>query len=164
MVAAFEQLTEAEISILLNLKTDAAYQKELKRYQAGYTSYNRSFVIFQLIKKESGGIIGGCALHSWSEEHRRAELGYEVNEEEDKRKGYMTEAVEAIITYGFNHMNLNRIEAVIAPDNDASMGVIKNFGFVREGFMRQHYFKDGVLYDSLLFALLKEEYKAIPAI
>ena len=72
----------------------------------------------------------------------------------------MSEAVKAIIEYGFKTMNLNRIEACIGPANIASQNLVKKFGFSREGYLRQHYIRNEEIQDSLIFSLLKEEYPA----
>lgn len=70
----------------------------------------------------------------------------------------MKEALPYIIDYGFDRMNLHRIEAMVGPDNQASLRLVKGLGFVEEGLLREHYFIDGKFYDSLVFSLLKKEY------
>ena len=111
-----------------------------------------------MVYKGTGEIIGGCGFHNWLTEHRKAELGYALTKDEYKGKGLMTEALENVIAYGFGKMNLNRIEACIGPENIPSLKLVKKFGFKEEGYLRQHYFKDNVLQDSIIFSLLKEEY------
>lgn len=70
----------------------------------------------------------------------------------------MTEAVSAILTYGFESMDLNRVEAFIAPDNVASLGVVSKYGFTKEGYLRQHYNSNGEMLDTVVYGLLKDEY------
>src|SRR5690606_40551856 len=57
--------------------------------------------------------------HTWFPDHCRAEIGYSLMQETDRRKGYMSEAIKEVLNYGFTVMNLNRVEALIAPDNIA---------------------------------------------
>jgi ribosomal-protein-alanine N-acetyltransferase len=71
----------------------------------------------------------------------------------------MKEALVPIINFGFEEMKLNRIEAFVGPKNEASMKLVKKFGFKHEGVMRQHYNYNGTLEDSLVFGLLREEYE-----
>jgi ribosomal-protein-alanine N-acetyltransferase len=70
----------------------------------------------------------------------------------------MTEAVKPILQYGFEQMNLNRIEACTGPENVASIKILQKFGFKQEGYLRQHYYGKDQIYDSLIFSLLKAEY------
>ncbi|MCF6131613.1 GNAT family N-acetyltransferase [Flavobacterium wongokense] len=153
----FENLPKAEIKKLLGLTTDAEFDKEKQKSEGGYVTYDRTIVAFLLVSKETNETIGRCGFHNWYKDHRRAELGYTMLKEEEKRKGYMGEAVKAIIAYGFNTMNLNRIEACIGPENLASQALVKRNGFTLEGHLRQHFVRDEIAGDSLIFSLLKED-------
>lgn len=74
-------------------------------------------------------------------------------------KGYMQEALACIIQYGFERMLLNRIEAFISSDNLPSIRSVERQGFVKEGVLREHYKHQGKLYDSVVYSILREEYK-----
>ena len=87
-------------------------------------------------------------------DHFRAEFGYWLFSEEVKNKGYMSEVAQPIITYGFEKMNLHRIEAMVGPYNIASLKIIEKLGFSKEGLMKAHYLRDGIFEDSLVFALI----------
>ena len=56
-------------------------------------------------------------------------------------------------------MNLNRMEALVGPNNIASIKVIEKNGFVKEGIMRGHYKVGDGYEDSLIYSVLKSEYK-----
>ena len=155
----FENYSEAEIKDQLGLTTEEEFIKEREKNKGGYVTYDRSIVQFKLILKETNEVIGSCGYHNWYVGHRKAELGYVLIKDEHKRKGYMSEAVNTILDYGFNRMNLNRIEACIGPGNIASLHLIKKYGFTREGYLRQHFTRDGEIQDTIIFSLLKEEYK-----
>jgi ribosomal-protein-alanine N-acetyltransferase len=155
----FKNYSEAEIKKLLGLNSDEEFEKEKKKSQGGYVTYDRSILAFLLVLKENEETIGRCGFHNWHADHNKAELGYALNKEEYKRKGYMSEAVKSILAYGFNNMNLNRIEACVGPANMASQNLVKKYGFTQEGYLRQHFVRDGVTQDSLIFSLLKEEYE-----
>ena len=154
----FENHDEAEIRTLLGINSDEEYLLEENKYKKGYSTYNKSLVYFQMLDKISQQIIGGAGFHSWYADHKRAELGYALKNDEYKGKGLMTEALSFIIGYGFKHMDLNRIEAFIGPDNAASLKLISKYNFTREGQLRQHYMKEGKLQDSIVFSLLSKEY------
>jgi len=55
-------------------------------------------------------------------------------------------------------MKLNRIEAMISPLNVPSLNLIHRMHFVKEGLMKEHYLKDGIYEDSVVFSLLKADH------
>ncbi len=154
----FQQLNDEELKTFLGLSTAEELDKEKDKFNKGITTYNRSFLNFQIIDKQTNAVIGACGFHTWYFEHRRAEIGYALNSDNHKGKGIMSEALKAVIDYGFKEMNLNRIEAFIGPKNEASLRLVQKLNFTKEGHLRQHYFKNNIIEDSLVFALLKEEY------
>ncbi len=111
-----------------------------------------------LTYKGDGELIGSAGLYLWKKDTRQAETGYDLNPKYWDR-GIMTEAMIAIIGYGFDKMNLNRIEALIAPYNTHSIRLVKRLGFMKEGVLRDHYVYKGRLEDDLLFSLLRREWK-----
>ena len=154
----FSNLNKTEIMQLFGHRNDEEFLKEQEKQQKGYATYNRSFLLFLLHEKESGIIIGRCGLHNWNPEHFRAEIGYNMIEENFKRKGFMSEALEAIIAYGFSELNLNRIEALVAPGNVPSIRLLVKNNFIQEAVLKQHYFHEGKFEDSIVFALLRADY------
>ena len=158
MTDIFERNYKPKIKEILGHRSDADYEKELYKYKNGYSSYNRSFMLFLLEDKASGKIIGRCGLHNWNTDHSRAEIGYHMEDENFKQKGLMSEAVQAIIDYGFKMLNLNRIEALVADYNTASLRLLEKNGFVKEGLLRNHYYINGTFEDSVMFSKLNEEH------
>lgn len=158
----FENLTKSEIKKTLGHCSEEDFRKEETKHINGYSSYNRSFILFLLIDKESNKIIGRCGLHNWNKEHKRAEIGYIMEDERFKRKGLMTEAIKAILDYGFTKMNLNRIEALVGIENAPSIRLMEKYNFKREGLLRQHrhifsQFEDSVLYSKLYCEYIEEK-------
>lgn len=158
MTEIFESNQKTSIKEILGHRSEEDYEKEYNKYKNGYASYNRSFILFLLEDKASGKIIGRCGLHNWNKDHWRAEIGYSMEDESFKQRGLMSEAVEAVIDYGFREMDLNRIEALVADYNTASLRLLEKNGFTREGVMRNHYYVNGIFEDSVVFSLLREEY------
>ena len=107
--------------------------------------------------KSTEKIIGWCGFHTWYLDHFRAEIGYGLFDENFKNKGIMTEAMKAILEYGFKQMKLHRIEAFIGTYNIPSLKLVEKFGFTKEGILRNHYLKNNVLEDSAVFSLLQKE-------
>jgi ribosomal-protein-alanine N-acetyltransferase len=86
-----------------------------------------------------------------------AKLGYAVRADR-WGKGYATDATRRMIDFGFGELHLHRISAAIGPDNAASIAVVRKLGMQYEGRIRDHVFTNGAWRDSLLHAVLKQEW------
>jgi ribosomal-protein-alanine N-acetyltransferase len=139
----------------LGLMSGEALAIEKEKHKKGLSTFNKSFLYFQVISKKTDTLIGWCGYHTWYLDHNRAEIGYGLFDENVKRKGFMTEALKPIIDYGFYKMNLHRIEAFISPENAASIKLVEKFGFKKEGVLKEHYLKNGIMEDSAVYSLLK---------
>ena len=160
-VYLFKNYSEIEIKNILGYENHDDFLKEKGKFEKGYTTHNRSFQYFQIIDKNSLKIIGGCGFHNWYLDHRRAELGYVITNENFKRVGIMSETLKIIIDYGFKIMKLNRIEALVSPENIASLKLMKKFNFCKEGILKSHYFTNNNFEDSIIFSKLITDYEEL---
>ena len=138
-------------------ETGYAHYKEM--HEKGMETHRISIFVFLLIEKESGLPIGECGFHTWNALHRRAEVFYNMRDENQKKKAYMTEALEAVLKYGFTELNLHRIEALIDAMNEPSLKLLLRYGFTKEGTVREDYVVDGKNEDSDCYSLLKWEWE-----
>lgn len=112
-----------------------------------------------LVLRESGELLGTAGFWRWSKDHRFAEVGYEIVPEQ-WGKGIMTEALRAAIRYGFEVMELHRVEANLDPENAASRRVLEKLGFVREGLFRENWYYNGQFTDTASYGLLRRDFEA----
>jgi RimJ/RimL family protein N-acetyltransferase len=70
----------------------------------------------------------------------------------------MLEALQALIRYGFEEMDLNRIEATTHTENQRSQHVLRKLGFQKECLLREYYCCDGSYNDQIQYSLLKREW------
>ncbi|HEY1039392.1 MAG TPA: GNAT family protein, partial [Bacteroidia bacterium] len=131
--------SDEELMEYFGFNNNEALNTEKDRFEKGFTMFNKSFFLFYILEKQSNKVIGWCGFHTWYFVHSRAEIGYSLSADEYKGKGYMTEALAEVIAYGFNIMNLHRIEAMVGPENVPSLLLMKKFGFTKEGVLREHY-------------------------
>lgn len=110
-----------------------------------------------ILLKAENRIIGICGYHNWNKRHLRAEIGYELSVD-SWGKGYIKEALARIISYGYEVMNLNRIEGMVYPENIASAKSLTSLGFCQEGLLKEHSFFRNVFQDLVLFSLLKSNW------
>ena len=111
-------------------------------------------------RKEDGELLGTCTLFAFHRANMRAEIGYCLRSPHWK-KGYMGEALGALIDYAFGILLLRRLEADVDPANASSLRILERLGFRREGLLREHVIKDAVPHDEVVFGLLRHEW--VPA-
>lgn len=99
-------------------------------------------------------IIGTVGFNIWRKRKFYGELGYDLSEAY-RRQGIMTEAVEAVLDFGFSQMSLQKIEALILPENTASEAFLKQFGFEWQGRVREFQGSTGRHAYMNLFGLIK---------
>ena len=104
-------------------------------------------------------VIGVCAFDSVNTSSRRAEIGFCLSSS-CWGNGYMTEALTSFIAYGFNELNLNRIEADIDPRNEKSIMCVKRLGFQLEGVLRERWIVDGRVGDSAIYGLIFKDWQS----
>ena len=108
--------------------------------------------------KETGRIIGTIGFMWIQRDNAAAEVGYSLSRAYWNR-GIMTEALRALLRYGFRSMNLNRIEAQHETDNPASGAVMRKCGMQREGTLRQRLLNKGRFVDVELYAILRRDFR-----
>ncbi len=110
--------------------------------------------------KDTEQFIGTIGLNHLNKAAKRTEIGYELHPDHWKQ-GFMTEAVEAILSYNFLELKLFRIGAITFPDNESSNRLLRRLGFQREGLLRGYLFQNGKSHDAFVYALLKSDWDAL---
>lgn len=104
-------------------------------------------------------LIGTCGYNRWDRSSNSADIGYDL-----MRRfwgdGLMTEALQAIIEFGFQQMGLNRIEADVTVGNDRSARLLEKLGFCEEGLLRQRGHWKGRYHDLHVYGLLRDDWNA----
>lgn len=116
-----------------------------------------------IVLEETGELVGTLGYHNLSRRDHSAEIGYDLSKVY-WGKGIMTEAVVALIRYGFEQMNLNRIEATVDSENSRSIRLLERLGFMREGLLRERYYYKGRFHDELIYSLLHRDKKDLTMI
>ena len=108
-------------------------------------------------QKETGELQGCVSIMDIDKSCKSGELGYWIGKELWGR-GYCTEAASAIIKYGFEEMDLNRIQAKHLARNPSSGRVMQKLGMRQEGYLRHAFVKWGRYEDNVLYAILREDW------
>ena len=111
---------------------------------------------------EDARVLGRCTLYDIHRENRRADIGYSLAASA-WGQGYMDEALRALLRYGFERLELHRVEGDVDPRNAASLRVLERLGFQQEGLLRERWIVGGEVQDSAMYGLLRREWLAAQA-
>jgi [ribosomal protein S5]-alanine N-acetyltransferase len=134
--------------------TRTAFRRRIRRYAEDLrTDQGYAFLI---TRNSDDGLVGGLALANIRRGVAQAgSLGYWMGLPY-VRHGYMTAAVGTIIPFAFGTLRLHRLEAACIPTNTASIRLLENTGFMREGYAREYLCINGTWQDHLLYARMKD--------
>ena len=110
-----------------------------------------------VFEAETGQLIGTCGYHHWVKEKFRAEISYDLGPSH-WGNGYMREALQAVLQYGFSGLKLHRVEALVDPLDTRSQNLLFGLGFKLEGVLHEHDFLGGKFEDDMVFALLRPQW------
>lgn len=112
---------------------------------------------FPVLLLEENILIGHMVFHRYFGEHTY-EIGWVFNPAYHKR-GYASEAAQAILDFGFGEMKVHRIIATCQPQNTPSYRVMEKIGMRREGYFKQCIPNGNDWWDEYYYAILNEEWK-----
>ena len=133
------------------------------------TNRTKAAFVVEAIEGESGKPfdfaqgkpIGSIGLDNISLKDHNATFGIAIGDKDYWSKGFGTEAARLIINYGFEQLNLHRINSSVIGFNERSYRLHKRLGFTEEGRQREAIFKNGKFYDHVVLGILKEEWKGL---
>jgi RimJ/RimL family protein N-acetyltransferase len=132
-------------------------RERLERYVKGMVAGDTVHLL--VVRGEDDAVVGDCTLFHLDAQCRRAEVGYSLAARA-WGQGIVQEAVGELLRFGFETMDLNRVEADVDPRNTASTRSLERLGFVREGLLRERWIVEGEVSDSALYGLLQRDWKA----
>ncbi|ETW95266.1 MAG: hypothetical protein ETSY1_31330 [Candidatus Entotheonella factor] len=129
---------------------EAWFKEQAERYENG------EGVHFCMFLQADETLMGGISFRL-DARHQRGELGYWISVP-FWGQGYCTETARAMVAYGFNTLDLNRIEAQHFTRNPASGRVMQKIGMRYEGCLRQHVRRWDKFEDLAAYGILKQDF------
>jgi len=122
-------------------------------------------IVFGIVVRESGQLIGTCGLHAINPISRSATYGLVIGDTRMHGQGFGTEATKLAVKFGFEELNLHRIQLDVFDFNRPAQRVYEKAGFVHEGCRRQAFYRHGRYHDVHVYAILRNEYETsdVPA-
>jgi RimJ/RimL family protein N-acetyltransferase len=120
---------------------------------------NRHSIPFRIRAREDDRLVGLAEFHwiEWS--HGMAGIRLGIGAPDDRRKGYGREALNLLLRFAFNELNLVRLTAVFAEYNEAALHLFTGAGFTREVVRREAVNRDGRHWNLLHYGLLANEWR-----
>jgi len=115
-------------------------------------------VVFAIVDKETDNVIGNVGLYEINWIARHGELRIVIGEKEYWGKGIGTEVTRAVVKYGFERLNLNKVHLGVNASDKKANRCYEKVGFVYEGTSRDYHFRNGRYYDANLYSILRKEF------
>ena len=115
---------------------------------------------FVICRRDDDRAVGSIDLHDVDGRNGSASLGIAIGDPADTGHGYGSDALIALVSFGFDQLRLERIELEVYAYNDRARAVYERVGFVHEGTMRRALYRDGAFHDVHRMAVLRDEWAA----
>ncbi|MFC1715762.1 GNAT family N-acetyltransferase [Candidatus Poribacteria bacterium] len=149
--------SDAEIRQYMGMPSPTNRIRERESLEGCYKNDRNIHLGIALRKNDQ--LIGGIGLYYISMPHRHAELGILIGDRNCWSKGYGTEAMNLILEYGFNQLNLHRIYLFVLDFNPRAIRAYEKVGFKREAVFRDHGYRNGEYCDDHAMSILEDEWR-----
>jgi RimJ/RimL family protein N-acetyltransferase len=151
----FRWFNDPEVTEFLTLRYPLSHRQEREFLERADVPgfHGAHFAIDTL----GGEFIGGCSLEDCRPENREATLGIAIGEKGFWDGGYGTDAMRVLCRFGFDMMNLHRIQLEVFRGNERAIHVYEKVGFRVEGHRREAFWKYGRYHDLTMMGLLEGE-------
>jgi RimJ/RimL family protein N-acetyltransferase len=138
-------------------RTPEAVQEFVQRFVQNQHQQPRTKFQLAVTLKSGGTLIGNCGIRMVSVDATEGDIGYELAPQHWGH-GYATEAARAILRFGFTQLRVHRIWSYCVAENTGSAHVLEKLGMRLEGRLREKEFYKGCWWDTLMYALLEQEW------
>ncbi len=107
---------------------------------------NDDNIIWSITRTGDDNMIGSICFWNFSEDGKTGEIGYDLNPE-FHRNGYMSEAIQKVIPYGFDNLNFDTIVAYTHHSNHASIRLLEKFGFALNPNLKDEHNSNNVVFE-----------------
>jgi len=157
--AVFKHFSDGQVTAYIDIPSlkNPEQAEKVIMYMLGLFERGEG-IRWAISKKEDDSFIGSCGFDRITHiRGSRGEVKYDLCPEH-WGCGYMSEALREVVRYGFEKMELNRIEALVVEDATRSITLLERMGFKREGTLRGYSYWKGKYWDEISFSLLKDEW------
>jgi RimJ/RimL family protein N-acetyltransferase len=151
-------INDREVTLRLVMRYPVSYAAE-EAWLQGHASKPLSYDhVWFAIETLDAVHIGGINFHVVRPENRNARLGIMIGDKSYWSQGYGTDAMLTLLRFGFDEMNLNRIDLAVDAENARALRCYQKCGFVEEGRLREARYQQGKYGDQLVMSVLRDEF------
>lgn len=116
---------------------------------------------FSIIRQDDDVLLGICGLMEINHIHNHAKLGLFIGDEENRAKGFGSEAIRLLLSFGFSILNLNNIMLQVFSFNENAVRCYRNIGFRECGRRSEVYLLKGKYYDEIFMEILNRDFSPL---
>jgi len=154
----YQQKNDPEVAGLLGGFTFGYARADLAEW-IEFHRQRKDEVLWIIADGETDDCLGHVGLYKLDHRIRSAEFAILLGAKHRWGQGIGREVTRGVVEYGFQMLNLNRIELNVLEHNERARRLYQSLGFREEGLLRQAQFKDGRYWNLVLMGLLREEYQ-----
>lgn len=134
-----------------------------KRYEAieKQVEESKNLFHFAIRSKQDGRLLGFVRLEGIEWTHGTGSIKLAIGDLAERSKGYGGEALQLMLRFAFNELNLHRVSALVGEDNPGALKFFQKYGFLEEVRRRKALFRDGQAWDSIHLGILQREWMAL---
>ncbi|MFX0095387.1 MAG: GNAT family N-acetyltransferase [Candidatus Hodarchaeota archaeon] len=117
--------------------------------------------VFALEELKSGRFLGHCSLNNVRAINRTASVSIAIYDENDRGKGFGTDAMRVVLKVGFDYLNLHRIGLNVFHTNPRGIRVYEKVGFKKVGELRHTDYVEGEYVNDVCMDILEDEYRKL---
>jgi RimJ/RimL family protein N-acetyltransferase len=151
-------INDREVTVQLAMRypvSRASEEEWLRGHATKPLSYDH---VWFAIDTREGVHIGGINFHVVRPENRNARLGIMIGDKSYWSQGYGTDAMLTFLRFGFDEMNLRRIDLTVDAENARAIRCYEKCGFLLEGRQREARYQQGHYGDQLVMSVLRDEF------
>ncbi len=159
--ALFEMYSDKEIAFFFCIEPHANANETLRKIESIESDFrNGKAIEWAIVLKDLNTMVGTVGFNTYKKGFK-GNIGYGIHRK-FWRRGFACEAIREIVRYGFEELNLHRIEADVDPRNHASVALMHKLGFLKEGHIRDNEYFLGEFCSTIVFGKLVTDSLAIP--
>ncbi len=164
-------LEPADARTIVPWLNDPEVTRHLRRFQPMTLAAEEEFLrrvsesptdlVLGIALRADDRLVGVTGLTGVDPRNRHAQFGIFIGDKSEWGKGHGTEATRLMVRHAFDTLNLHRVWLYVYEYNERGLRLYEKTGFRTEGRLRQDTFRDGRYWDTLVMAVLREEWEAV---
>jgi RimJ/RimL family protein N-acetyltransferase len=144
----------------MNYDTEADRMGDIIHFPPARTAEPSNDEFNFIIENKNGNVVGGISTHCVNRRMGTFKYGISIKREY-WGMGYATEAICIVLRYYFNELRYQKVNADVYSFNKRSIGLHQKMGFKQEGVLRRMIYTNGQYYDTILFGMTDNEFRAL---